>query len=113
MCLKVVDTRRKVTVDSLYAVLESDYRINGKTIEWAERVWNIHLKDFFDGVHAKNVGTDPFPGISKHAGKRMRQKAQSTGSYLYCKERSCLGMSRNPARLGVRCAFTSPTNPQR
>jgi hypothetical protein len=52
-----IDTR-KITTDDLYAVLLADYRINGKTVEWAERCWNVHLKDFFGGMLAKNVGTD-------------------------------------------------------
>jgi len=48
----------KVTVDDLYAVLLADYRINQKTVEWAERCWNVHLKPFFGGMQAKHVGTD-------------------------------------------------------
>jgi hypothetical protein len=38
----------KVTVESLYAVLLTDYRINGKCLRWAERNWNNHLKPFSD-----------------------------------------------------------------
>ena len=48
----------KITVDSLYDVLLTDYRINGKGIEWAESVWNVHLKSFFGGMAAKQVGTN-------------------------------------------------------
>jgi len=62
----------RVTVDSLYAVLESDYRINGKTIEWAERVWKVHLKDFFGGMQAKNIGTDT---LSRYIEARRKENA--------------------------------------
>jgi hypothetical protein len=37
----------KVTVDSLYDVLLSDYRINGRALDWAQSVWDCHLKGFF------------------------------------------------------------------
>jgi integrase len=62
----------KVTVDSLYDVLLADYRINGKTVEWAERVWNIHLKSFFGGMLAKNVGTDT---LSRYIESRRKENA--------------------------------------
>src|SRR5258708_6444302 len=48
----------RVTVDDLYSVLLADYRINGKSLWWAELNWNKHLKPIFDGVLAKNVGTE-------------------------------------------------------
>jgi hypothetical protein len=62
----------KVTVDSLYDVLLADYRINGKAIEWAERVRNIHLKAFFGGTQAKNVGTET---LSRYIEMRLKAKA--------------------------------------
>jgi site-specific recombinase XerD len=62
----------KVSVDSLYDVLLADYRINGKTIEWAERVWNIHLKAFFGGMAAKHVGTDT---LARYIESRRGEKA--------------------------------------
>src|SRR5260370_18330348 len=43
----------KVTVEKLYDVLLADYRINGKCLSWAERVWNIHLKSFFGLIQPK------------------------------------------------------------
>jgi integrase len=48
----------RVTVDEIYGDLVQDYRIKGKSVEWAERVWNIHLKTFFSGMRAANVGTN-------------------------------------------------------
>jgi integrase len=62
----------KVSVDSLYDVLLADYRINGKTIEWAERCWNVHLKPFFGGMQAKHVGTDT---LARYIESRRTEKA--------------------------------------
>jgi integrase len=62
----------KVSVDSLYDVLLADYRINGKAIEWAERVWNVHLKSFFGGMAAKHVGTD---ALARYIELRRGEKA--------------------------------------
>jgi integrase len=62
----------KVTVDSLYDLLLADYRINEKTVEWAERCWNIHLKSFFGGMLAKNVGTDT---LSRYIEARRKESA--------------------------------------
>jgi integrase len=65
-------TDGKVTVDSLYDVLLADYRINEKTVEWAERVWRVHLKTFFGGMQAKNVGTDT---LSRYIESRRKESA--------------------------------------
>ena len=62
----------RVTVDDLYSVLLADYRINGKTVPWAERTWNIHLKQFFGGMQAKNVGTDT---LSRYIESRRKENA--------------------------------------
>ncbi len=62
----------KVTVDSLYEVLLADYRINQKTVAWAERVWEVHLKPFFGGMLAKNVGTDT---LARYIEARRKEKA--------------------------------------
>ena len=61
-----------MTVDDLYSVLVADYRINEKAVEWAERVWRVHLKPFFGGIQAKNVGTDT---LSRYIESRRGQKA--------------------------------------
>jgi integrase len=62
----------KVSVDDLYAVLLSDYRINGKALWWAELNWNKHLKPFFGGMQAKNVGTDT---LSRYIESRRKENA--------------------------------------
>lgn len=62
----------KVTVDSLYDVLLADYRINQKTVEWAERCWRVHLKPFFGGMQAKSVGTDT---LSRYIEARRKENA--------------------------------------
>jgi integrase len=67
-------TDGRVTVDSLYEVLVSDYRINGKAFEWTERVWRVHLKQFFGGMLAKNVGTDT---LSRYIEARRNEKASN------------------------------------
>src|SRR6266446_2055987 len=65
-------TNGKVSVDDLYSVLLADYRINEKTVEWAERCWNVHLKSFFGGMQAKNVGTDT---LSRYIEARRKENA--------------------------------------
>src|SRR5271169_4845848 len=62
----------KVSVDSLYEVLLADYRINQKTVEWAERCWSVHLKSFFGGMAAKHVGTDT---LARYIESRRGEKA--------------------------------------
>jgi hypothetical protein len=41
-------------------------------LPWAERTWNIHLKQFFGGMQAKNVGTDT---LSRYIESRREEKA--------------------------------------
>jgi integrase len=62
----------KVTIDELYADLIQDYRINSQTVEWAERVWNVHLKDSFSGMRAANLGTNQITGYVE---KRLNENA--------------------------------------
>jgi integrase len=62
----------RVTVDDLYSVLLADYRINDKSLSWAERTWNIHLKPFFGLMQAKVVGTDT---LSRYIESRRAEKA--------------------------------------
>jgi integrase len=60
----------KITVDELYNDLLQDYRIKNQTVEWAERVWNVHLKDFFGGMRAANLGTNQMTGyVEKRFGE--------------------------------------------
>jgi integrase len=59
-------------VDELYEDLLQDYRIKNQTVEWAERVWNVHLKDHFSGMRAANVGTNQITGYVE---KRLAEKA--------------------------------------
>ncbi len=62
----------KVTVEQLYDVLLADYRINQKSLWWAELNWNKHLKPFFGGMQAKIVGTDT---LSRYIEARRAEKA--------------------------------------
>ncbi len=62
----------KITVDELYDDLLQDYRIKSQTVEWAERVWNVHLKDFFSGMRASHLGTNQITGYVE---KRMGEGA--------------------------------------
>src|SRR5439155_9982443 len=48
----------RITVDDLYSVLLTDYRINQKALWWAELNWNKLIKPLFGRMQAKNVGTD-------------------------------------------------------
>ena len=62
----------KITVDELYEDLLQDYRIKNQTVEWAERLWNVHLKDYFSGMRASNVGTTQITGYVE---KRLAESA--------------------------------------
>jgi integrase len=62
----------KITVDELYGDLLQDYGIKGQAKEWAERVWNVHLKDFFAGMKAARVGTVQ---IGDYVAKRQEEAA--------------------------------------
>src|SRR5260370_9178703 len=61
----------KVTVEQLYDVLLADYRINGKSLWWAELNWNKHLKPFVGGMQAEVVGTDT---LSRYIESRRAEK---------------------------------------
>jgi integrase len=56
----------------LYDDLLQDYRIKCQTVAWAERVWNVHLKDFFSGMRASHLGTNQ---ITSYVEKRMGEGA--------------------------------------
>jgi len=62
----------KITIDELYTDLLQDYRINNQTEEWAKRVWDVHLKDFFSGMKAARVGTAQ---LSEYVEKRQGEDA--------------------------------------
>src|SRR5713101_7510000 len=62
----------KVSVEQLYDVLLADYRINQKSLWWAELNWNKHLKPFFGTMQAKIVGTDT---LSRYIEARRAEKA--------------------------------------
>jgi len=68
---EAVDDKR-VTVAQLYDALLADYRINQKSLWWAELNWNKHLKPFFGGMLARNVGTDT---LSRYIEARRGEKA--------------------------------------
>ena len=60
----------KITINELYDDLLQDYRIKNQTVEWAERVWNVHLKDSFAGMRATNLGTNQISGyVEKRLGE--------------------------------------------
>lgn len=63
---------QRVTVTELFDAVLVDYRNNGKTIEWAERVWKLHLEPFFGHFRAANVGTD---ALAAYISKRKDEKA--------------------------------------
>jgi hypothetical protein len=49
----------------LYKDLLQDYRIKGQTVEWAERVWNVHLKGFSRGCGLPTSAQMRLPITSK------------------------------------------------
>jgi integrase len=62
----------RVSVNDLFAVLLTDYKINGKCWDWAETNWRKHLEPFFGGMQAKNVGTDT---LARYIESRRGEKA--------------------------------------
>jgi integrase len=62
----------KITVTELYNDLLQDYRIKNQSVEWAEMVWNVHLKDSFDRMRAANLGTNQITGYIE---KRLTEGA--------------------------------------
>jgi integrase len=67
---------KHVTVESLYSALLADYRINQKSLWWAELNWNKHLKPFFGLMRAANVGTDTL----SHYIEARRKEGAANGS---------------------------------
>jgi integrase len=65
----------RITIDELYDDLLQDYRINGQAVHWPESVWNAHLKEFFSGMRAANLGTNQ---IARYVEKRREQKPASS-----------------------------------
>jgi integrase len=95
----------KVTVDSLYAVLLTDYRINGKCESWCELNWRLHLKPFFGGMQAKNVGTDT---LARYIESRLAEKAAnaSINRELSLLQRSfMLGYESQPRKVARPLRF--------
>lgn len=62
----------KITVNELYQDLLQDYRIKSQSVDWAESVWDLHLKGVFSGVRAAHVGTIQITGYIE---KRIGEKA--------------------------------------
>jgi integrase len=56
-------------VTTLLDGLLRDYRINGKSISWAEDIVRVHLRPFFGTMKATSVGTDQL-----HAYIELRQR---------------------------------------
>jgi integrase len=91
---------QKISVDELYADLVQDYRIKGQTVEWAERVWNIHLKASFDGVRAANVGTRQ---IASYVEKRKGESAEESTinrELALLRRAFSLGFDAEPQKVG-------------
>jgi Phage integrase family len=57
------------TMGALFDDLLADYRINGKSIGWAEIVVEVHLRPFFGTMKAANVGTDAIRKYIEHRQK--------------------------------------------
>lgn len=64
---------KRVTVAQLYDGLLDDYETQQqKSLWWAKLNWNKHLKPFFGGMRAKNVGTDT---LSRYIKSRRAESA--------------------------------------
>lgn len=72
MCTGVQHT----PVSALFDDLLRDYRINGKSIDWAEIVVGVHLRPFFGAMKAANVGTDAIRRYIEHRQKPDKRQYQ-------------------------------------
>jgi len=67
-----VSDANRVTVKELYDALLADYRINQKSLWWAELNWIKHLEPFFGTMLAKNVGSN---ALDRYKESRLEQGA--------------------------------------
>jgi hypothetical protein len=69
-----------VTVDQLYDMLLSDYKINGKCLWWAQQNWDKHLKPVFGGSSPNTSARMRCLGISNCGEKRRLRTVRSIGN---------------------------------
>jgi len=65
---------RRITVAELFKAVVTDYKNNGKTVEWVERVWKLHLEPFWGTRKAANVSTDQ---IARYVEQRKGEAAKN------------------------------------
>ena len=97
----------RITVDELYADLIQDYRIKGQTVEWAERVWNVHLKDFFCGMRAANLGTNQITGYVEKRLSENSAKSTVNRELALLRRAFSIGFDAEPRRLSGCRSSTS------
>ena len=67
--LGVYASVQRTTMGALFDDLLSDYKINGKSYDWAELVVRVHLRPFFGGLKASLIGTD---AVRRYIGARQQ-----------------------------------------
>ena len=79
------------TVDELYEDLLQDYCINGQAVDWAESVWNVHLKDFFSAKRAADLASNQIAAYVEKRRKRRPLRPRSIANLRCCAGPSPLG----------------------
>jgi integrase len=92
----------RVTVADLFDAVLTNYRNNGKAIEWAELVWEKHLKPFFGHMRAVNVGTDQlsaYIAMRREAEKKPAANATVNRELALLRRAYSLGYKARPRKV--------------
>lgn len=76
-----------------------DYRIKSQTVEWAERIWNVHLKDFFLGCGHHISERTKLPVTSKSAWGRGRPKSTINRELALMRRAFSIGFDAEPQKV--------------
>jgi len=89
----------RITVDELYEDLVQDYRIKDQAVDWAESVWNVHLKSFFSGMRAANLGTNQIAAYVEKRRKENAAKATINRELALLRRAFSLGFDAEPPKV--------------
>lgn len=89
------------TMGALFDDLLTDYQINGKDYEWAERVVRVHLRPKFGAMKAAKVGSDQ---IANYVKKRLDDGAANATinrALALLRRAFSLGKKATPPKVGA------------